>query len=235
MIRFYSLVPITSIFTIIFCTLLQCFLWPANNPSPFASYIGLAILGAAAWTVSFALRVPIFLLSSLLCHTMRTLTPLVSASLQVFAEETLRLSSLILVHLRLGDNSTLAPGDPAFSRVWAVALGWAAVEVAVSVYQGYGQLLVYKDLVFLEDSLWSNHRRSPDTNTTEDRFFHDPEHALDNEIDEVLRIRVRTELEALYGIPVPVRIHFVWFYCATPMLTYSKQGHSCICILSPPH
>lgn len=203
MICLYSLVPISATFTIVFFTLLRYFLWPSNSTSTFQSYLGLAIIGAAAWTVSFALRVPIFLLSSLLCHTMRTFTPFVSSSLQVFVEETLRLSSLILIHLRLSGNSTLGPVDPAFSCVWAIALGWATVEVAVSVYQGYGQLFLYKDLVSLDDSTWSHRGRFP--NTTEDLLFHDPEDALNQEIDVAIRIRERSELEALYGIPVPVR------------------------------
>ena len=166
-------------------------------PSSFLLHLSLASLGAGVWAVSFALRVPIYLLSSLVCNTMPTFTPIVSGSFQVFVEESLRLSSLVLVRLRIRDKSSLTPDDPTFSRVWTLALGWAAAEVAVSVYQGYGQLLLYRDVA------WSYHRYLP--YPSEEQLPHNYDVTLDEEIDLVVRIRERAELEALYGVPVTVR------------------------------
>ncbi|KAF8525698.1 hypothetical protein JB92DRAFT_2873924 [Gautieria morchelliformis] len=198
LIRFYSFVPITAFSAILFFIALRSFLWPAPDADTdtFALHLGLAVLGAAAWTVSFALRVPVYLLSSLGCRTGSASTPFVAASFQVFIEECLRLASLILA--RLSIRSKLRPEDPAFSRVWTLALGWAAAEVAVSVYQGYGQLFLYSDITSF-NSL--DPRRFP--HLTDADLFYDTEDISIEEIDQILRIRARTELEALFGIPVP--------------------------------
>lgn len=216
-----------------FFILLHHILWPSTGrSSSLALHLGLAILGAAVWTLSFALRIPLYLLSSLLCHTMRTLTPYVSASLQVFVEESLRLSSLILVHLHYREKSTLSPYDPTFSYVWTVALGWAAVEVAVSVYQGYCQLLLYKDTITSDDSTWPHLPRLP--GATEGPLFHNFEDSLSEEIDRVIRSRERAELEALYGIPVPVR-RKPYMIKHIALADITTPGDSCICFMSPSH
>ncbi|KAF8586414.1 hypothetical protein K439DRAFT_1631658 [Ramaria rubella] len=213
MIRSYFFVPLITFLTIVFFILLRWFLWPVQSgSSSVVSHFGLAILGAAVWTVSFTLRTPVYVVSSLICCSKPVFIPLVSASFQALVEEALRLSSLVLARIRLRD--CLSPQDAAFSCIWTLALGWATAEVTVSITQGYGQLALYSDVMSLDgDSILSNRIARPFSvaehpsahNDANDSYcpVHDPAEALDQEIDQIIRIRARSELETLYGIPVP--------------------------------
>ena len=161
------------------------------------------------------LRVPIYPLSSLICHTASASVPFVSTSFQVVIEECLRLSSIILACLSIQDNHNLRPDESAFSHVWALALGWAAAEVVVSVYQGYGQLFLYSDIPSFNGPAWPHPHRF--SHLANEGLFYDPEDISIEEIDMLLRIRECTELEALYGIPVTVRNTL--FHCTSSLLT----------------
>ncbi|KAF8504285.1 hypothetical protein BU17DRAFT_101364 [Hysterangium stoloniferum] len=207
--QLYSVVPITATLTILFFTLLQRFLWPSQNtPYPVGSYVALAILGAAVWTVSFALRIPLYLLSTNICRRIPVSTPFVSAALQVFVEESLRLASLVLAQIHVKNCVTW--GDSAFSLVWTLALGWAAAEVMVSVSQGYAQLSLYGDVVVDKDFPSAQPIRTPhglEGQATPAQILYQLENEADESFneafDQLLRARARVELEALYGIPVP--------------------------------
>jgi len=118
---------------------------------------------------------------------------------------------MIQIRLLKKDPTTT---DPAFSEIWALALGWAAVEVAVSITQGYAQLELYSEIAHSENGLPPNDysqyvwtmeeqpnlpvpgqpRYQPDTEA--DRVFF-------RAFDQLLRARARVELESLYGVPVP--------------------------------
>jgi len=120
----------------------------------------------------------------------------------------------------------LAPSDPAFPGVWALAIGWAIADVAVSVWQGYEQLTLYKDIMSPDDLTLSSHddalpsvrisgralprlaSRSPDT--AQQNGFITTEEFIDKEIDQLIRLRARFELEELYGVPFPVCIDSVY-------------------------
>jgi hypothetical protein len=143
--------------------------WPhALHPSPLREFL----LAAGAWTVAFALRIPILYISTL-CNTfVNRFTITVSTFIQVFTQEALRLAILVLIQIhlepppkqnashRLGDPSGVdvdwAPlpdvWDQAFTQVWWLALGWATADVAVGIVQGYEQLSLYRDVLPREQS-----------------------------------------------------------------------------------
>ncbi|KIJ26225.1 hypothetical protein M422DRAFT_38321, partial [Sphaerobolus stellatus SS14] len=208
----YSSVPITTLLTIIVFILLQRFLWPAHGAATSrGTYIVLAFLGAAIWTVSFALRIPLYLLSTYVSKAMPISAPFISTSFQVFSEEILRLVAIILAQIHVQKHVTTE--DRAFSYVWILALGWAAAEVAVSITQGYAQLALYRDVAHFDpDSapadysqyVWTMEEQPTlpvpglpryQLETEADRVFF-------NAFDQLLRARARVELEALYGTPV---------------------------------
>lgn len=186
--RLYAFVPFTAVLTLLFFTLLQKYVWPStpSNPS-ISTTLSLLLLGIAFWAVSFALRIPLFLLSSHLFYTKPTIIPLVSSALQVLCEETLRFASIALAQISVTQKATV--GDPSFSYVWTLALGWGMAEVVVSIWQGYTQLGLYSDVVY--SSL-------PSKYTPEYGYNHHTDtHALE------LRAQARSELESLYDMPVP--------------------------------
>lgn len=211
----YSAVPITAFLAIFFFIVLHRYLWPSSTGSTTrGTYIMVAFLGASIWTVSFALRVPLYLLSTQLCRTIPSSIPFVSMFLQVLSEESLRLSSIILAQIHVRKH--ISTEDPAFSQVWTLALGWAAAEVVVSIAQGYAQLALYSDITTIDTEELQN-EASPYVSTLEEQPLppsprlrrHPPETEADrvffNAFDKLLRARARVELEALYGVSVPVR------------------------------
>ena len=86
---------------------------------------------------------------------------LLSTFFQVLSQELLRLSVLVLLGIKLEQRREDGDGDgvkvwmdtwvdvwdPAFTRVWWIAMGWAAADVVVGLAQGYDQLSLYKDVL----------------------------------------------------------------------------------------
>jgi len=83
-----------------------------------------------------------------------------STFFQVLSQELLRLSVLVLLGIKLAQRREDEEGvvvwlvdawvdtwDPAFTRVWWIAMGWAAADVVVGLAQGYDQLSLYKDVL----------------------------------------------------------------------------------------
>ncbi|KAG8890452.1 hypothetical protein FRB98_008487 [Tulasnella sp. 332] len=115
---------------------------PPDSTYPYPPHIPELLVGAAAWIVSYSLRVPSFLITS----SFLGLPLWLSTMLHVTLEEVLRWGALILLGVRLGDspcqelcggedgeNRILEPStqDEAFRRVFWVAVGWALVELAL--------------------------------------------------------------------------------------------------------
>lgn len=171
----------SSVFLVLF-GVLKIAAWPHElHPSPLREFL----LAAGAWTVAFALRIPILFISTL-CNTyVNAFTIMLSTFLQVLTQEGLRLAILILLQLHLerpgkhasrafmtvvsviipdgnGDPTTPEPyldwaplpdvWDQAFTQVWWLGMGWATVDVAVGIVQGYGQLSLYRDVLARERS-----------------------------------------------------------------------------------
>lgn len=216
-VRVFSLVPLAASFTVVVFVLLLYSVWPSERwSSTFASYLGLSVFAAATWIVSFALRIPLYLGSSFLRCSIPMFTPFLSTFFQVLVEETLRLCSIILMRIHLlGD---LGPSDPAFPSIWALATGWAIADVTVSVWQGYAQLSLYKDLMSPDDLTLSPHGSLPSVwisnvsprlaspDTAQQNVYNVTEEFIHKEIDKLMLIRARVELEEVYGVPIPVCI-----------------------------
>ncbi|KAG8863538.1 hypothetical protein FRB96_008278 [Tulasnella sp. 330] len=164
-IRNYALVPVVSLLFLVSLIALFTLCWaptgahhPPDSTYPYPPHIPELLVGAAAWIVSYSLRVPSFLITS----SFLGLPLWLSTMLHVTLEEVLRWGALILLGVRLGDspcqelcgdedgeNRILEPStrDEAFRRVFWVAVGWALVEVCWSISQGYEQLALYKDVL----------------------------------------------------------------------------------------
>ncbi|KAG9022958.1 hypothetical protein FRB95_013926 [Tulasnella sp. JGI-2019a] len=165
-IRNYALVPIVSLLFLVSLVVLFTLCWAPSNlpddpphaPYPYPPHIPELLVGAAAWIVSYSLRVPSFLITS----SFLGLPLWLSTMLHVTLEEALRWGALILIGIRLGGSPCgealcgegdvvriLEPTtqDEAFRQVFWVAVGWAVVEVCWSVSQGYEQLALYRDVL----------------------------------------------------------------------------------------
>ncbi|CCA74532.1 hypothetical protein PIIN_08484 [Serendipita indica DSM 11827] len=163
-------VTIPSTLILLLLGLLKILVWPRTvHPSPLREF-GLA---AGSYVVSYALRIPILYISTL-CNTyFNSWTMALSTFLHVSAQEAIRLAMLVVLQIHLerpseesllrgGDGGTplddWAPlpdvWDAAFTQVWWLALGWATMDVAVGIVQGYEQLALYRDA-------WSHHHHRP--------------------------------------------------------------------------
>ncbi|KAH9853002.1 hypothetical protein C2E23DRAFT_824408 [Lenzites betulinus] len=148
----YGLVPLTCIITFLFLANLVRWIWPPHYPAPptlprsFPSPLPEIMLSAAFFSLTHALREPLYALSA-------TLLPpiwdtLAFNALYVLLSQVLRLAALALLRVR---HEMLFPlptwRDPAFTTAWWLALGWAAADAATSVVQGYRQLALYESVM----------------------------------------------------------------------------------------
>ena len=158
----------SSIFLVLF-GVLKITAWPHElQPSPLREFL----VAAGAWTVAYALRLPIHFLMTLCHNYVNAYTTILSTFLQVFTQEALRLAILVLIQLHLErpgkhasralsfDPTLPSPTDPdldwaplpdvydrAFTQAWWLGMGWATVDVAVGIAQGYEQLSLYRDVL----------------------------------------------------------------------------------------
>ena len=156
LLKYTLVVTLPSLLSLVFFGVLKITAWPYSI-SP--SLIREILTAAAAWTVGFALRLPLFYLATLFHTYINKFTLVLSAFFQVFSEELLRLSVLVLLGIKLERGRDDEEGgkawgeawgdvwDPAFTRVWWVAMGWAVADVVVGLVQGYDQLSLYKDVL----------------------------------------------------------------------------------------
>jgi hypothetical protein len=149
LLKYTIIVTLPSLVSLVFFGVLKITVWPHSiSPSPMREIL----TAAAAWTVGFALRLPLFYLATLFHTYVNGFTLVLSTFLQVLSEELLRLSVLVLLGIQLertreGNEATWDTWDPAFTRVWWIAMGWAAADVVVGLAQGYDQLSLYKDIL----------------------------------------------------------------------------------------
>ena len=176
LLKYTLIVTLPSLLSLAFFAILKITVWPHSiSPSPIREIL----TAAAAWTVGFALRLPLFYLATLFHTYVNRFTIVLSTFFQALSEELLRLAVLVLlgIHLELRREDNDGAGgwegmwvdtwDPAFTRVWWIAIGWAAADVVVGVTQGYDQLSLYKDVLppysspSLEESPVVSVRHSP--------------------------------------------------------------------------
>lgn len=228
------IVPLSSILFLVFFIVLKLVAWPHKlHPPPFREFL----TAAAAWTVAFALRLPILYISTLTNIYVNKFTILVSTFLQVLSEEVLRMAVIVIlgIHLSYPPNNDpesdvdWAPlpdvSEQAFTQVWWIAIGWATVDVAVGIVQGYEQLALYRDYYpdtnvrtspttspvrRTRQGTTSTHHDAPQLGAPSSQPILDNEHHqsplprdLEDELSHLLTTKQRAELEEVYGSPLP--------------------------------
>jgi hypothetical protein len=221
----YTFVPLTSLVTWL---LLGVFVPLAfiprqpHHPHPkfFPSPLPEFITSAALWSFSYQLRLPLFSIISSAVHNPNVAVVL-HASSHVIVWNLLRLAVLPILGIR-GDMEYYFPtySDYAFFRVWWASMGWSFVEVVVATWQGYEQLALYKDVMIPSSRVKDFIRASvpPDEQDYDEipvadlaastDFLLPVQHSdnendeLEQNLDKLVRIKSREELEQVYGAPV---------------------------------
>ncbi|KAG1732663.1 uncharacterized protein EDB91DRAFT_666492 [Suillus paluster] len=210
------------IFTVL--ALLPDLAWPiASSPSPypvsFPFPLPEILLSSAFFSLAHLLRVPLYSLASLLFPSESA--SLVSTFFHVLLTNGLRLAALAILQVRhTMDYPIPTCQDPAFRTVWWLSLNFA--EVVAAIVQGYEQLAYYRDVMVPEgreieflERLKSGSFEEPIDDTTyppEQEEFEDAlengesarsvESRIDRGVEKLLVIKMREELEEVYGLPV---------------------------------
>ena len=135
--------------------------WPIDrslppSPFPYPPYLPFPVpellLSTALWSFSYLLRDPLYAFATFLVsafNSASTGTPiLLSTALHSFLSLLLQQSAIpILLIPYYMPTSHPTSGDPAFRRVWWIALGWAAAEAIVGIQQGYEAITLYRDVL----------------------------------------------------------------------------------------
>lgn len=154
----YSLAPLTTLLALILFIFLPIFAYPrhhppSSSPYPYVPYFPFplpeVLVSASLWCFSYLLRDPIYSLSFLICTNLPSALPiLLSTAIHTVTTTFIRLSALpilLISHHMIFPYPTWH--DPAFGRVWWVALGWAFAEGVVGVKQGYNAIALYRDVL----------------------------------------------------------------------------------------
>lgn len=163
------------------------------------------LASTALYSLSHVLRSPIYTLSTILVVAPHPLpATLLSTTLHTLLSTAARLFTLALLLVR--HHAVYAYPtwqDSAFIRVWWAALGWAAADAVVSVHQGYAGLALYRDVLVPPSPPPSDPERTPLLPPR--RGDPDPDTELDRDIEQLIELKAREELEDVFGLPLVVR------------------------------
>ncbi|KAG1829274.1 hypothetical protein EV424DRAFT_442960 [Suillus variegatus] len=222
-----ALVPIFAITTFTVLAFLPDLAWPiADFPSPYPSSFPFPLpqilISSAFFSLTHLLRIPIFSLTSFLLPLQYA--SFASTFIHVLITNGLRLASLVILQVRhTMDYPIPTCQDPAFRTVWWLSLNFA--EVLAAIIQGYEQLALYRDLMvpegreteFLEriksgsldesePTLENPHSPQQEHETFQDALedgeTRSVESRIDRGLEKLLVIKMRDELEEVYGLPV---------------------------------
>ena len=153
----FTFVPLSSLLVFALLASLPLLVWHADPHTPFEypryfpTPLPEVLVSVALWILSHHLRLPLFTVTSSFIHSSIWNT-LVFNVLHVILSQLLRLSAFPILNVRHKMEYPLPTWkDPAFSRVWWIALGWALADVAVGITQGYEQLALYREVMVPED------------------------------------------------------------------------------------
>ncbi|KZT68028.1 hypothetical protein DAEQUDRAFT_728293 [Daedalea quercina L-15889] len=238
----YTFVPLSSLLAFVLLATLPPLVWHSDPPTSsgypryFPTPLPELLVSIALWVLSHHLRLPLFTATSRIFHSPIWNTLLFNI-LHVVLSQLLRLSAFPILNIRHRMDYPLPTWrDPAFSRVWWIALGWALADVAVGVTQGYEQLALYREVMVPEDRVqdvlvrWKSglseirggsRTSSDDALPLSPRPMEGPENgqssakprsieaavklAVDKDLEEIVRLKDREELEEIYGVP-PIHI-----------------------------
>ncbi|CAE6458650.1 unnamed protein product [Rhizoctonia solani] len=241
--RSFSLVPLTCIWVLIGLGCLITFVWAPcpDDPHwtknyPYKPNVRAFLVGAAGWIVAYACRGPIYFMITLGGRWASLTSVLLASFLSVGAQETLRLGVLVLLNIHLHKWSghpewipRPTPQDQAFRDVWWVALGWITSEATLSVFQGYDQLSLYKELFDArdrdEETLKDNNANGvpnnglpvhygtvaprsapssiPDDDVKRNSVMSPPDTYYEDDFSQSAQLRDREALELVFGVPLP--------------------------------
>ncbi|KAG8760830.1 hypothetical protein FRC12_009498 [Ceratobasidium sp. 428] len=237
-IRSFALVPLACLSLFTGLVLLVTFAWaPGHNqphsniPYPYLPHGRAFLVGAAGWVVSYAFRAPIYAAVTFGGRWASLGSVITATVCSVVAQESLRLGVLVLLGVRLHAwyghpqwSPYPMPQDEAFRDVWWIALGWSTVEAGLSIFQGYEQLALYKDLFDARDrdeETWRNANtnalqfdsrivsRSAASSADDDikraaiLSPSDMASIIDEELIQSIQLRDREALELVFGVPLP--------------------------------
>lgn len=155
LIAIYMLVPLSTLLFFILFALLPKSLFPSSfpdtsHPRYFPFPLPEILTSVSLWSLSHLLRVPLYSISLSLSPS-PTYAVLLSTAIHVILYNLLRLAALPLLLVR---DQMQYPyptwHDPAFHRVWWLALGWSLAEGIVGLTQGYEQIALYRDVLVPE-------------------------------------------------------------------------------------
>lgn len=172
----FSLVPLTSALAFLVLAILPHLAWPSERHSPsnntkyFLFPLPETLVAAALWSLSHLIRDPIFtVVSKFIPYELAN--AIVFNAVHVTLTQLLRLSALAVLRIRHQMDFPLPTSDdPAFQRVWWIALGWSLAEVTAGIAQGYGYLALYRNVMLPPERVQDLMAKSK-TITSQDGFI----------------------------------------------------------------
>ncbi|KZP05372.1 hypothetical protein FIBSPDRAFT_805770 [Athelia psychrophila] len=225
----YTVVPLASAALLLLIALTLRLIYPRPAPSgpypdptppPFPNPSSELLLATALWSLAHTLHVPIYTLFAALAPT--DTAALLATVAHCLVANLLRLSALAILRVR-HDMEWPAPTwrDPAFARVVWLAVGWAGAEAVVGVWQGYETIMLYRDVLVpagreaeLLDAVaiagegegrggspvmvGSGFLEATDFVATMGTGI---DEQVDRDLDRLLGVKAREEVEEVYGMP----------------------------------
>lgn len=208
LVALYTLTPLTALVAFLLLALLPYVAYRCPTPHlrkyPYTKILPFPLpeilASIALYTLSHVLRSPLYNISAVLVALPLPAT-LISTTLHTILSISARFFTLSLLLVRpYAESSFPTWHDSAFLRVWWAALGWAAAEAVVSIHQGYTGLALYRDVLIPPAPPPSNPERTP--LLPQRRIDPDPDTELDRDIDQLIALKAREELEDVYGLPL---------------------------------
>ncbi|KAJ6463571.1 hypothetical protein C8R45DRAFT_523429 [Mycena sanguinolenta] len=208
LVALYTLAPLTALvaFALLATLPYVAYRWPKPNPPsyPYPTTLPFPLLeilaSVALYSLTHILRNPVYTFSAVLVSP-PLLATLLSTTLQTVFSILARLFTLalLLVH-RYALYAHPTWEDSAFRRVWWAALGWATAEAVVSVHQGYAGIALYRDVLVPPSAPPSDPERTP--LLPPHRAAPDPDTEIDQDLDQLVALKAREELEDVFGLPL---------------------------------
>ncbi|EKM52380.1 uncharacterized protein PHACADRAFT_260710, partial [Phanerochaete carnosa HHB-10118-sp] len=233
----YTFVPLSSLLLLGCLACCPRLFWkyeihpPESHPPYFPPPLPYFLVSSALWSLAYLLRTPIFaLVSSVFDGFSPVLVTLAFNVLHVLLYNVFRLSSLPILRIRDAMQHDIATWhDPAFYRVWWVALGWATIDVAVGIWQSYTQIALYRNVMVPEDRVpqvlaqgseggsmtnllsadleeavpLSPRADTPKTTNSVPRTLDEAiRAAVDQDLEQLMNLKEREDVEEIYGLPV---------------------------------
>ncbi|KAI0339128.1 hypothetical protein BDW22DRAFT_1362087 [Trametopsis cervina] len=204
---------------------------PQKYAPYFASPIPELVLSASLWSFAYLLRVPSYAaVSYALQRCSPFLSTLLFNMVYVAIYNLLRLSSLPILRVRdRMKHSRPSCHDSIFRTVWWISLGWAAIDVAVGIVQSYTQISLYRNVMIPAEQTAEilaqgsgiesqtphlvtasqeilplsprneGFKQGTATSGTLDEAIR---LAVDQDLEQLINLKDREDVEEIYGMPV---------------------------------